>query len=285
MNMAIRQFCQGTPVLRDLYRVARASYQRRRLSKSAGAYFTDRNQFLATWDSEDGKTVDLHTKDGLTISARRNHMDAAVLAEVFLENCYVAGLDLPDRPIIVDIGGYIGDFALYAVKRLKASKVVVCEPSPRNWSFLTKNIANKHCEDRIAAVNRAVTAGEDVFMNVNVPDRNQATVSAYGESTSERTRIPGISLASLVEDHGLKEIDLLKIDCEGGEYEILATTPSEVLHSIQNIVFECHEIDGFEAKLKGIKQRLRDEGYVLGARGSLVFASRPARRRLQTIDT
>lgn len=202
-------------------------------------------------------------------------MDAMILAEIFLDNCYVTGLHLSDQPIVVDIGGYIGDFALYAVKRLKARKVVVCEPSPRNWSLLKQNIANNHYEDRIEPVNKAVTDGEDVLMNVDASDRSQATISAYGPSALARTRIAGISLASLVEDHDLPEIDLLKIDCEGGEYTILTTTPSEVFKNIRNIVFECHEIEGFEAKLEAVKQRLCGEGYSLKVRASLVFASRP----------
>jgi FkbM family methyltransferase len=224
---------------------------------------------------EDGQTIDLETKDGLILSIRQNHMDAAILGEVFLDNCYIRGFQLPDLPIVVDIGGYIGDFAIYAVKRLNASRVVVCEPSPRNWSLLKRNVANNRYEDRITAINKAVTTGEDVFMNVDAPDRNQATISAYGPSVSGRTRVPGISLASLIESQGLRHVDLLKIDCEGGEYDILLKTPSEVFKSVQKIAFESHEIDGFQAKLEAVKERLRSEGYIVAVRSSLVYASRP----------
>jgi hypothetical protein len=112
-------------------------------------------------------------------------------------------------------------------------------------------------------------------MNVNAPDRNQATISAYGPDVPGRTRVPGISLASLIESQGLRQVDLLKIDCEGGEYDILLKTPSEVLKNIQKIAFECHEIDGFQAKLESVKERLRNEGFILTVRSSIVYASRP----------
>jgi len=275
MNMAIRQFFKRTPVLRDVYRIARAKYQRRRLAKSAGMYFTDLDRFLTAWDREDGQIVDLKTKDGLILSIRQNHMDAAILAEVFLDNCYVKGLQLPERPIVVDIGGYIGDFSVYAVKRLNAKRVVACEPSPRNWSLLKRNIANNGYEDRITAIHKAVTSGGDVLMNVDAPDRNQATISAYGPDDPGRTRIPGISLASLFESQGLRQVDFLKIDCEGGEYDILLKTPSEVLENVRRIAFESHEIDGFQAKLEGVKERLRNEGFIVAVRSSIVYASRP----------
>ena len=90
-------------------------------------------------------------------------MDASILAEVFLDNCYIRGLSLPDEPVVVDVGGYIGDFAIYAVKRLKARKVVACEPSPRNFALLKRNVAVNRYGDRIQMLNKAVTDGECVM--------------------------------------------------------------------------------------------------------------------------
>ena len=261
--------------MRDLYVMARKIHYVRRAVKAGESYFINLDEYRQALELEDGKIVDIRTRDGLILTIRRNYMDAAILAEVFLDNCYVRGLTIPDQPIVVDIGGYIGDFALYAANRLNARKVVVCEPSPRNWVLLKKNVANNHYEDRVEMVNKAVTDGEDVMLNVDAPDRGQARVSAYyGSNNLDRRTVPGVTLASLVEDYGLRVIDLLKIDCEGGEYTILSTTPTEVFDRIRNVVFEYHEIDGFKAKLTAVKQKLCDEGFSLKARGSLISASR-----------
>ena len=274
MNAAVRRFFQGIPICRDLCRVTRQTYNRRRFIKAGAKYFINFDECRGDLEAEDGRSVDVRTKGGLILTIRRNYLDAAILAEIFVDNCYVQGLSMRDQPIVVDIGGYIGDFAVYAAKRLQACKIVVYEPSVKNWALLMKNISNNHFEDRIEAVNKAVTDGGDVLMNVDASDRGQARVSAYGPENRERQRIPGIALASLVADHGLNEIDLLKIDCEGGEYTILLTTPTEVFNRIRNIVFEFHEIEGFEAKLAAVKQRLWGEGYFLKTHGSLIFASR-----------
>ena len=59
VNTAVRRFFQGAPVLHDLYSAARTRYQRRRLLKSAGRYFTDPNRFLMAWQSKDGPPVAL----------------------------------------------------------------------------------------------------------------------------------------------------------------------------------------------------------------------------------
>jgi FkbM family methyltransferase len=242
--------------------------------KAAASYFVNVKEYEQALDAEDGTLVDIRTKDGLTLPSRRNCSDAWVLAEVFLDKSYVQGLVLVDQPTIVDIGGYIGDFALYAAKRLNARRVISCEPSPRNFALLSRNIVNNRYQDRIETVNKAVTDGNPVMMDVDAPDREQVRVSAYGSGATQRTSIPGISLARLVEDHGLNDIDLLKIDCEGGEYDILSSTPTETFARIKNIVFECHEIEGFEAKLTAVKRTLCSEGYSWKMSGSLVTASR-----------
>jgi FkbM family methyltransferase len=198
------------------------------------------------------------------------------VAEIFLGNCYGRDLHLPPNPVVIDIGGFIGDFSLYAVKRLNARKVVVCEPSPRNWTLLLRNIANNGYENRIEPENKAVTAdGGSVMMNIDASDENQCMVSAYHTNEQPVKAVSGISLSQLLRDHAVENVDLLKMDIEGGEYAILESTPNEVLSRIRNIVFEYHDIDGGWAKLESAKQRLQREGYDLHESRGLVCASRP----------
>jgi len=234
------------------------------------------DEFKSALSSQGGAAeVDLRTVDGLTITIRRNYGDAMTLAEILMDDFYVRGMNLPRNPVVIDVGGFIGDFSLYAVKRLNASRVIVCEPSPKNWALLLKNIANNGYEGRIEPVNKAVTDGSDVMMNVDAPDECQCMVSAYGQSDEPLRSVPGISLGQLLRDHAVENVDLLKIDCEGGEFPILESTPAEVFSRIRNIVFEYHQIDGVWARLDSVKQRLRGLGYALHTRGGLISATRP----------
>src|SRR5262245_30620779 len=138
MNATVRRMLLGIPGMGGPYRRARKTYHRWRSIRAARDYFVDVDKYREALDSVDGGTVDLRTKDGLILTVRHNYADAAVLAEVFFENSYDRGLHLGEAPVIVDIGGYIGDFAIYAVTRLKARKVVVCEPSLQNWTLLER---------------------------------------------------------------------------------------------------------------------------------------------------
>jgi FkbM family methyltransferase len=274
MNTTIRKLLTANSLSRRFYFAARQAYNLRRAAKGAGRYFLNADEFRSALGAREGTAlVDLRTRDGLTITMRRNYGDAMTLGEIFLEDCYIHDLTLPPHPVVIDVGGFIGDFSLYAVKRLNARRVIVCEPSPRNWALLLKNIANNGYKDRIEPVNKAVTDGGDAMMNIDAPDACQCMVSAYFPSEQPLTAVPGISLGQLLEEHDVEGVDLLKIDCEGGEYAILEGTPSEVFRRVRNIVFEYHDIEGSWAKLESVKQRLRREGYTLHVHRGLVFAS------------
>lgn len=274
MNMTFRRLIQGTPILRNCYVTARDAYHVRRMGRAARGNFANVQHYRQALQPGGEGTVDIRTMDGLVLTVRKGSMDAENVAEIFLDNCYVRDLLLPDRPVVVDIGGYTGDFAVYAASRLNARRVVTCEPSPHNWLLLKKNVTANHYDDRVVMLNKAVTEGGDVMMNTDAPGRDQARVSAYGPTDRERTAVPGITLESIIRDYNLEVIDLLKLDCEGSEYSILLTATSEIYRRIRNIVFECHEIEGFQSKLSAVRQRLVDEGFSVQTRGSLVSASR-----------
>jgi FkbM family methyltransferase len=280
MNNTVRKILTANSLSRRLYCAAREEYHARRVSWGAERYFVNVGDFrnaLRTHGHGASEPIDLRTKDGLTISMRPNYGDAMTIAEIFLDDCYGRDLSLSPNPVVIDVGGFIGDFALYAVKRLNARKVIVCEPSPRNWTLLLKNIANNSYQDRIEPVNKAVTAdGGSVMMNIDAPDEYQSMVSAHATGEQPLSAVPGISLGQLLKDHAVERVDLLKIDVEGGEYAILEGTPADVFSRVRNIVFEYHDIEGGWAMLESVKQRLAREGYSLHLHKGLGWATRPS---------
>lgn len=140
--------------------------------------------------------------------------------------------------------------------------------------MLTRNIAENGYEDIITAVNKAVSNAGEVTLNVEVGEGEEIHASAYLYQEAEHRRVLGVTLAGLLETHALDRVDLLKIDCEGGEYSILSALPGEMFHRIENIVFEYHQIDGYEEKLRRTLTRLRSAGYRVRQEGLLVWAAR-----------
>src|SRR5688572_30152588 len=143
MNTTLRRILTANGLSRRIYFAARDTYHAyhtRPFVKAAERYFVNADEFKSALSARGGKVrpelLELHTTDGLRITMRRSYSDAITVAEVLLTDCYIRGLTLPTNPVVIDVGGFIGDFSLYAAKRLKARRIIVCEPSPRNWALL-----------------------------------------------------------------------------------------------------------------------------------------------------
>ena len=69
----------------------------------------------------------------------------------------------PLTPVIVDIGGYIGDFSLYK----------------ENFQMTCKNVELNNFADRIEVINKAVSNARTVTLNVEKSESEEIHVSAY----------------------------------------------------------------------------------------------------------
>jgi FkbM family methyltransferase len=224
--------------------------------------FKNPHVFLKALKKKGKGTVVLCTRNGLKIMIRKNIWDARIVREIFIDRRYVRYCKLPKNPIIVDIGGYIGDFSLFAAKYLSASRVVVYEPTIENFKILERNIAINKLQDRIIAVNKAVTNNNNkVNLNVQIKESEEVHVSAYFHNQEESRVVSSVTIDRLMEEHRLDSIDLLKVDCEGCEFDIFLGMEPESFSKIKNIVFEFHHIDDYSEKLSIIMDKLRSNGF------------------------
>lgn len=138
---------------------------------------------------------------------------------------------------IVDLGANIGIFCLLASQTNTHAKVIAVEPFPENYERLIKNVIDNDRGDFVTTINAAAVGVEgDRFMAASndVPGHSKRT-GAAGD-----VRVKGVTLQTLMEDTCLDEIDFLKVDIEGGEYELFEHCPPEVLKKIRRIGLEYH---------------------------------------------
>lgn len=255
-----------------LARYTYARICRWRDKKEGKKVFKNNDVYLKALTQKGEGTVVLRTHDNLNIKIRLNIYDARIIREIFFRKPYIQHLTLPPNPIIIDIGGYIGDFSLYAVKYLNARRVIVYEPTAENFKILKQNIEENNYLDRITAVNKGVSDSDETILNVQINKSEEVHVSSYLYKGAEQRRVPSITLSDLFEKHQLDSVDLLKIDCEGGEYDILSSVPEYLLKRIKNIAFEYHRVDGFETKLNYILKHLKSTGYKVRKDGDTISA-------------
>ncbi|MGI9157979.1 MAG: FkbM family methyltransferase [Marmoricola sp.] len=71
------------------------------------------------------------------------------------------------------------------------------------------------------------------------------------------------TLAALLRDFAVERVDLLKMDCEGGEYKALLGCDEDVLDKIGTIVMELHEAPGHSAHHDELIRFLQRAGFAV----------------------
>jgi len=151
--------------------------------------------------------------------------------------------------VVVDIGGFIGDTALYFASR-GAKAVYVFEPSSELVKYARRNVAQS----------------ENIFLNdygLGSEDKTDFFFGYFGYSAGEEIRIREISsvLAEILKREG--KIDLLKVDCEGCEWELLTCIERPLFDVVSAVYVEIHggdhnallsRLENFGFRLKKSKQ-------------------------------
>ena len=138
----------------------------------------------------------------------------AFLESVLIENRYLTSYIKPGA-VIVDIGAHVGEFHIFCKKILRAAQIISIEPVKESFLLLQKNIGQK-------PYNYAVSTKKNVIMYT--PDTTIMSSSFRGSICQRQEECRGIFLDNLAEIRNLKNIDVVKIDVEGAEYDVLRTT-------------------------------------------------------------
>lgn len=131
---------------------------------------------------------------------------------------------------IVDIGAHVGSFSVLCHEFWPDAKIVAIEPHPESFELLRRNTAHIPASHLVliqAAV--AKQTGTALLASAVSHSRVGEYVADIWDELSPRDRdfgieVPAIDTERLWETlaaHGIEEIDLLKLDCEGAEYTLL----------------------------------------------------------------
>jgi FkbM family methyltransferase len=157
------------------------------------------------------------TPSGATVLLRQRSRDVDLVDEIFgglrayePPDAIAAELRGPLR--ILDLGGNIGLFGVFALERWDVRELLSFEPDPENAAILQATIDANHVTDRWSMRRAAVSnaAGVMSFLPGHLADSRRAGPDESG------IEVPTCDLFSL--DH---RVDLLKIDIEGSEWSIL----------------------------------------------------------------
>ena len=154
---------------------------------------------------------------------------------------------------VIDIGAHIGAFTVYAARQAADVTVYSFEPDKDNFKALSENIKLNHLGGRVFPFNMAM-AGKpgELTLWKSVTDTGQHTAFAdrltYENADHVSHTVPATTLKQFFDERKIASIDLMKIDCEGMEYDILYNLPPEYLKRIKAFSIEHHWAPGGDYK-------------------------------------
>jgi FkbM family methyltransferase len=166
----------------------------------------------------------------------------ALFGEIWAERCYAPSRPLVPGEVIVDIGANVGIFALWAAREFPGARIVALEPAPAAFEQLQRNLSANRADDvTIAALACGGKNGRvELFSRGPSVLTTMFERDAYGSEFAESGSVEVVSLDEAFDRFDISRCRLLKLDCEGAEYEILGAAPAELLDRIDEIAMEYH---------------------------------------------
>jgi FkbM family methyltransferase len=197
------------------------------------------------------------TRSGVRITCPNVPGARLPLYEQYADDCYrLRELLAPfqGRPLYAfDVGAHIGSFATNLATLHPQAHVECFEPSPQSAEYLRRNVTQNGLAGRIAVHETALADKEGTALF----DDNDSGSVHNGLIRSDRRLVDGAD--ALHERHALEvptttfdkavaaapaPPQLVKMDCEGGEYALVYASSPQSWASVQVVVMEYHPVPG-----------------------------------------
>ncbi|MBD2751945.1 FkbM family methyltransferase [Spirosoma validum] len=194
----------------------------------------------------------------------------SLFKELFMEDVYEIDElvdDLPTAPVVIDIGANVGFFDIQLLSKIDKATIYAYEPVPANVKTLQQTLRqNPRLEQSVHLFSMAVTGQPlaQLELFAEAEENNQVVASAFSnfhENNSKKITVPCVTLTDIIQENGLQAIDLLKMDCEGSEYDIMYHTSPELIKRIRKMMIEVHDLDKEDKNIKAFNQYVQSLGY------------------------
>ncbi len=145
---------------------------------------------------------------------------------------------------VIDIGAHVGVVSCYIAKNYPGTLIYAFEPVQENFERLALNLErNGIGKERVRAFPLGVTGDGREITLVGDGRGNSGGWSAAGVHSSivEQRTARSTTLEQILLDNAIDRVKLLKVDCEGSEYEILYSAPEWAWKKIEYVAIEIHD--------------------------------------------
>jgi FkbM family methyltransferase len=158
--------------------------------------------------------------------------------------------DLNEKSIVFDVGGYKGEFAGDIFCKYNAT-IYVFEPIQSFFQI----IKNKFVNNQKVKIYNYGLAGKDEVMQISMSDNSSSVFLKTEDSETIQLK----SIVNFIKENNFQSVDLIKLNIEGGEYELLeALIENNLINIFKNIQVQFHDFlleDGKE-RMNRIQENL-----------------------------
>jgi FkbM family methyltransferase len=231
--------------------------------------------------SEYNIKYDLLNKEAIITSLSDNQKSAKIcggindgdLWSIFVKDEYQR-LPVQDK-IVIDIGANIGDSPTYFALR-GAKKVIALEPCVKSYSTAKANLKKNDLFDKISLIlaGCSSSSGSIEINHMHDVDRDDLSLTHFNNDNTkfdlslthfndDNEVVPLLTIKDILDKFEINNKAVLKMDCEGCEYESILSTASTTLQRFSHILIEYHY--GYN----DLKQKLKSSGFNVSIGGPM----------------
>jgi len=135
---------------------------------------------------------------------------------------------------VLDIGAFVGDSSIYFILK-GAKKVYAIEPHPEAYNEMIENIKLNNMEDKIISINIGINYKENY---ISIYKKVLDTQGTLLKPENNGIKVPAGKLSEIIDKYNI-DAQILKMDCEGCEYDIILKD-YDTIKEFDEIGFEYH---------------------------------------------
>ncbi|MES2863870.1 MAG: FkbM family methyltransferase [Bacteroidota bacterium] len=158
--------------------------------------------------------------------------------------------NLNEKSVVFDVGGYKGEFAGDIFCKYNAT-IYVFEPIKSFFEI----IKNKFINNQKLKIYNFGLAGNDEEMQISMSDNSSSVFLKTEDSETIQLK----SIVNFIQENNIQSVDLIKLNIEGGEYELLeALIENNLIGIFKNIQVQFHDflLDDGKERMHKIQENL-----------------------------
>ena len=184
-----------------------------------------------------GKTLLIRNEQGIKFWIKVGTSHVWLVSATYEPN--VLSVFKPDEgDTVIDLGANIGKYTAYAGLLVgKKGKVIALEPFKETFDLLCRNIKQNHLEDLVIPICAAASDKNGRNKMFFLENSGEANSLVYNVSDNY-VQVNTITIDSLVADMKLSNVNWMKIDVEGAEYNVLQGAKETLIKNNLNLIVE-----------------------------------------------